>query len=288
MSRPQSQSSRPRLEASALAFVIVLLGLGAVGLGASRRWLPQLASRHGAGIDDMLSYLLLATGGMLLVGNLVLAVFVWQASRRSRVKRRQAGPKAERRVAIGLGLLMTLVAEGGVLAIGLPVWSEYFASAPPADALLVEVTGEQFAWNVRYPGPDETFGHTDPQLVNPDNPLGLDPGDPAGKDDVVGINNLYFAVDRPVRVRLRAKDVLHSFFLPHLRVKQDAVPGMVIEVWFVPTVEGTFELACTELCGLGHYSMRGFAHVVTPQELDQWLVDNAPQEETEEDEFWAG
>ncbi len=286
MAEQRHGSTGGRLEVFCVAAVFALGGLFVVAVG-SRGWLPPLASRHGAGIDNMLIYLLVATGAMLVVGNLLLGYLVWRFSNREKVSHRQAGPRAERNLAIGLGLLMTLVAEGGVLAIGLPVWSEYFASAPPADAVLVEVTGEQFAWNVRYPGPDGVLGRTDPGLIDETDPLGLDPDDPAGADDVVAINNLYFPVGRPVRVRLRSKDVIHSFFLPHLRVKQDAVPGMTIDVWFVPTVEGRYELACTELCGLGHYRMRGFAHVVTPEELERWLEEHAPEETSEEDDFWT-
>ncbi len=283
----EKASSGGRLEAHALAVLILLLGLCTVALGLSRHWLPALASRHGAGIDNMLTYLLVATGALLLIGNCVFAFLIWRSSGRAEISHRLAGPKMERRVAIGLVLLMSLVAEGGVLAIGLPAWSEYFGTEPPADAVLVEVTGEQFAWNVRYPGPDGELGRTDPQRIDELNPLGLDRDDPAARDDIVTINNLYFPVDRAVLVRLRAKDVIHSFFLPHFRVKQDSVPGMTIDVWFVPTELGRYELACTELCGLGHYRMRGFAHVVTPEEFESWLVENAPEEISEEDEFWS-
>ncbi len=275
-----------RLEVFCVAAVIALLALFVVAIG-SRGWLPALASRHGAGIDNMLTYLLVTTGAMLVIGNLILAYIVWRNSKREKISHRGSGPKVERNLAIGLGLLMTLVAEGGVVAIGLPVWVEYFATAPPADAMLVEVTGEQFAWTVRYPGPDGVLGRTDPGLIDSTHPLGLDLDDPAARDDVVAINNLYFPVGQPVRVRLRSKDVIHSFFLPHMRVKQDAVPGMTIDVWFVPTVEGSYELACTELCGLGHYRMRGFVHVVTPEEVERWLDENAPEETTEEDDFWT-
>ena len=263
---------RSRVEALLVGLLFAALAIGMVALGA-RGWLPPLASRHGAGIDRMLVYLLVATGTMFLAGHLVLGYFVWRFAGRKRISHRLASPKAERGWSIALGLLMTLVAEGGVLAIGLPAWSEYFGTAPPEDALLVEVTSEQFAWNVRYPGPDGTFGHTDPSLIDVTNPLGLDPGDPAGRDDLTAINQIHVPVGRPVRVRLRSKDVIHSFYLPHLRVKQDAVPGMTIEVWFVPTETGQFELACTELCGLGHYQMRGFFNVLQPAEFESWLAE---------------
>ena len=134
---------------------------------------------------------------------------------------------------------MAIIAEGGVLAIGIPVWSEYFDAQAPADATVIEVTAQQFMWNVRYPGVDGVFGRTDPKLVDDTaNPLGLDRSDPAGKDDVVALNDITVPFGHAVHVRLRSKDVIHSFFLPNFRVKQDAVPGMTPEVVFFPTRTG--------------------------------------------------
>ena len=103
------------------------------------------------------------------------------------------------------------------------------------------------------------------------NPLGRDRSDPAGSDDVITINEITVPVGRPVRVRLRSKDMIHSFFLPNFRVKQDTVPGMTPEVIFLPTREGEFELACAQLCGLAHYRMRGFFNVVSQPQFDEWL-----------------
>ena len=143
----------------------------------------------------------------------------------------------------------------------------------------MEVTTEQFAWNVRYPGKDGTFGRTEPRLIGWNNPLGLNKKDPAGRDDVVLLNDLRLPVNRPARIRLRSKDVIHSFFLPNLRVKQDAVPGMTIDIWFVPTEVGTFEIACTQLCGFGHYQMRGLLQVMPPDEFEKWLKEEAADQE---------
>jgi cytochrome c oxidase subunit 2 len=234
--------------------------------------MPSLASRHGAGIDAMLKYLLVTVGGLFLVGHIVLGVLIWQGSRRDRVTHRMAGRRAELGISVVLGLLMAIIAEGGVLAIGIPVWNEYFLATPPADALLVEVTGQQFLWNVRYPGPDGRFGRTDARLVDDaSNPLGLDRTDPAAGDDLLLVNQVYVPVGRTIRLRLRAKDVIHSFFLPNHRVKQDVIPGMSPEVIFVPTTTGTYEIACTELCGLGHYRMQGFFTVLPPDEFERTL-----------------
>jgi len=156
----------------------------------------------------------------------------------------------------------------------LPVFGEYFGDIPE-DAVNIVVTGQQFAWNNHYSGEDGIFGRTDVALITPTNPVGLDGNDPAAADDFVLINQLTVPVDRPVKITLRALDVIHSFFLPHHRVKQDAVPGMSIPVWFVPTREGRFEIPCTELCGLGHYRMQGFLNVVSQAEYDAWLDEQA-------------
>jgi cytochrome c oxidase subunit II len=137
--------------------------------------------------------------------------------------------------------------------------------------MVVEVTGQQFAWNVRYPGQDGLFGKTDAKLSTQENPIGLDKADPAAADDQMLLNQLYLAKDKPVRVRLRSLDVIHSFFLPNFRVKQDAVPGMTIDTWFVPKQAGDFDIACAEHCGLGHYRMRGQVHVVAQDAFESSL-----------------
>lgn len=158
--------------------------------------------------------------------------------------------------------------------MGLPVWGKYYA-APPSDVLTIEVISEQFAWNVRYAGVDGKFGRTSPQLISWNNPIGLDSKDTNSKDDIVLLNDIHLPVNRPVRIRLRSKDVIHSFYVPNFRVRQDAVPGMTIDSWFVPTQTGEFELACTELCGFGHYSMKGLVNVVPPDEFETWLQGQA-------------
>ena len=263
--------TRSKTEGVLVALMFAAVGIGAVYYGA-RKWMPDLASRHGAGIDSMLNYLLVATGAMLLVSYLVLAYFIWRGSRRAAIGARFATRKTEVVLSVALGLGMAIVAEGGVIAIGMPVWAEYFDATPPADAVQIEVTAQQFMWNVRYPGPDGKFGRTDPRRVDDTtNPLGIDRTDPAGKDDIVTLNEITVPIGRAVRIQLHSKDVIHSFFLPNFRVKQDAVPGMTPEVLFFPTKKGNFEIACAELCGLAHYRMRGFFNVVSPQEYDDWL-----------------
>lgn len=154
----------------------------------------------------------------------------------------------------------------------LRLWGQIVNTPPPADALLVEVTGQQFAWNVRYPGPDGALGRTDHRQASQENPIGIDRADPAAADDVLLLNQLYLPQGRAVTLEIRSLDVLHSLFLPNFRVKQDAVPGMTIRTWFVPRDAGQFEIACAEHCGLGHYRMRGQLHVVPAADFDQALA----------------
>jgi cytochrome c oxidase subunit 2 len=260
-----------KLEATLVSLLYAGLAIGGVTYGA-RTWLPHLASRHGAGIDSMLHYLLVTVGVLFLTGYLVLAYFIWRGVGRRVIGPRFARPRVEFALSAALGLGMAIVAEGGVIAIGMPVWREYFDATPPADATMIEVTAQQFMWNVRYPGPDGTFGRTEPRLIDDTaNPIGIDPSDPAGKDDVLTLNEIAVPFGKMVRIRLRSKDVIHSFFLPNFRVKQDAVPGMSPEVVFFPTETGTFEIACAELCGLAHYRMRGFFKVLPPREFAEWM-----------------
>jgi cytochrome c oxidase subunit II len=163
--------------------------------------------------------------------------------------------------------------------------------------MLVQVTGEQFAWNIHYAGPDGKFGRTDVKLLDlQSNPLGLDREDPAAKDDVTTLNQLYLPVNKPVVVRLRSKDVIHAFGVPEFRVKQDAIPGLTIPIWFVPNTttaemraktgkpEFQYEIACAQLCGLGHARMRGFVTVQTAEEFQTWL-DEQIKVQSAEDPF---
>ncbi|MBI4028112.1 MAG: cytochrome-c oxidase [Verrucomicrobia bacterium] len=235
---------------------------------------PPVASEHGAGIDLMINYLLAAVGGLLLVGHAILAWFVWRFSRQDRVTFRLATVRTEWKWALVPVVLMLLVAEGGVLVFGVPVWKKFYVAKAPANALTVEVTGQQFVWHFRYPGKDGLFGRTHVKFIDDDNVLGLDPTDAAGRDDLIVNGQLRLPVNRPVRLRLRSKDVLHGFFLPSQRVRQDIVPGMLIEVWFVPNQAGQFEILCTELCGLGHHMMRGLLQVMPEREFEQWLNQN--------------
>jgi cytochrome c oxidase subunit II len=171
--------------------------------------------------------------------------------------------------------------EGGVLAaevvllafFSIPVWSARVDALPAErDSTVVRVIAEQFAWNVHYPGADGVFGRTDIRLVGPDNPIGLDRRDPAAQDDITTINRMNLPIGRPVLVYLSTKDVIHSFALPEMRVKLDATPGIVQPVWFTPIETGEWDIACSQLCGLGHYRMRGVYAIQTQADFDAWLA----------------
>jgi cytochrome c oxidase subunit 2 len=233
----------------------------------TKDWLPPLKSDRIA-IDHALSVTLVVTGLVFIITNLLLAWFGF------RYQDREGARSAYWHDNPRLEWTWTLV-TAAILAVflfnSLGLWAQV-NSRPPADAMLIEVTGQQFAWNVRYPGKDGLLGKTDHLIASQDNPIGLVKDDPASKDDVLLLNQLYLPEGRPVRVQVRSMDVIHSFFLPNFRVKQDAMPGMTIEIWFVPKESGDFDLACAEHCGLGHYRMKGEVHVVPVDKFDQALA----------------
>ena len=237
-------------------------------LFASRSWLPDLVSDRIA-IDNSMWWSLVVTGVVFIITNLLLGWFAFRYQAREGVAAAYWHDNSR------LEWTWTLVTAGIMLVFtvnALSLWAQVTGPAP-AGALVVEVTGQQFAWNVRYPGPDGIFGRTDVNKVDTtaSNFIGLDRSDPNAADDLMLQNQLFLPEGRPVRIRLRSLDVIHSFFLPNFRVKQDAMPGMTSETWFVPQKAGLYELACAEHCGLGHYRMRGQVTVVPAAELEQKL-----------------
>ncbi len=253
----------------ALIFLMIIVGGIVLTLVARGRWwLPPVASVHGVEIDRLFYTTLIVTGIAFVVVHLLLAFFVWRYAARG--GERAAYWYDDRTLELTYTLVPTAILVT-LISMGTVLWSRIY-SPPPPSALVVEVRAEQFGWLARYPGPDGVYGRVKPELINTlKNPMGLDPTDPAAADDIVS-RELHLIVNRPVRVRLRSKDVIHSFFLPQFRVKQDVVPGMNIEIWFVPTQEGEYEIACAELCGVGHYIMRGKLKVESPQAFEAWLA----------------
>lgn len=235
------------------------------------RWLglPVQASAQAAGLDriTVLVHILMA---VLFVGWSLYFVYVLARFRR----RRQ--PSADYHGARGRWSTWTEIGVAVVevlllAAFSIPAWAAR-VHPPAGDALVVRVTGQQFAWTIHYPGPDGEFGRVDASLLSGDNPAGLDRRSPHGSDDVISVNQLHLPIDRPVIVQLSARDVIHSFGVPAMRVKQDAIPGMMIPVWFTPTLAGSFDIACSQLCGLGHYRMRGVITVEPPDRFATWLA----------------
>jgi cytochrome c oxidase subunit 2 len=234
--------------------------------------LPVQASTHAADIDQMISiihWLML----VLFVGWGAFFVYVLARFRRGRnPKASYAGTegKLAKFAEIGVAVIEVVL----LLFFAIPAWATR-VGPPPGQAVEVRVIGEQFAWNVQYPGADGRFGRREIKLVSTDNPIGLDRTDPNAKDDITTINQLNLPVDRPVLVHLSTKDVIHSFGLYEMRVKHDAVPGLEFPVWFVPNRIGEYEIVCSQLCGLGHYRMRGFVSVKSENDFRNWLAEEA-------------
>lgn len=237
--------------------------------------LPINISTHGPAIDRLI-YVVHGLMAALFIGwfiYLVLALFRFRARPGHRAVYKLNHFKAPTYAEVAVALSEALLLVG----FSFPVMNSVRNVFPdPAKALEVRVAAEQFAWNVHYPGGDGIFGKTDIRLLSGTNPVGLDLNDPAARDDIVTINQLHIPVHRPVIVQLSSKDVIHSFAIPVMRVKQDAIPGEVIPLWFEARKTGQFEIACAQLCGLGHYRMRGFFTVETEEQFKSWLTSMKP------------
>lgn len=234
--------------------------------------MPIQASAHAAEIDQMtvLVHWLMA---VLFVGWGLFFVFVIFRFRQG-ANPRASYMGAKGKISKGLEVAVAVIEVVLLVFYAIPAWAKRVTRLPSeSEAVVVRVVGEQFAWNIHYPGPDGRFGRTDIRKVTADNPLGLDRTDPNAKDDITTINQLVLPENRPVIVQLSSKDVIHSFGLIEMRVKQDAIPGMTMPVWFVPTRRGDYEIACSQLCGLGHFRMRGFITVQSDAEFRKWLDD---------------
>jgi cytochrome c oxidase subunit 2 len=166
----------------------------------------------------------------------------------------------------------TIVLFLGLGILGRRAWAEVRFTPPSASAIQVEVTENQFVFNFRYPGPDGKFGRLDPKLISAStgNPLGLDPTDPAGKDDIV-VPTVTVPVNREVDLQIKSQDVIHNFFVRELRLQQDAVPGLVVPIHFTAERIGQYEVVCTQLCGLGHSRMHTYLNVVSDADYENFL-----------------
>ena len=165
---------------------------------------------------------------------------------------------------------VTTVAVILLLAPGLAVWGQYITV--PSDASEVEAIGAQWSWSFRLPGEDGKLGATDVRFIDSTNPLGVNPADPRGHDDLIVTNGeLHLPVGKPVKLLLRSVDVLHDFYVPQIRAKMDLVPGIVTYLWFTPTKTGEYEILCAAFCGLGHPQMRGKLIVESETDYKTWL-----------------
>lgn len=242
------------------------------------QYMPPDYSAHGAELDQLnavVHWLMLI---LFVIWGLLFAYMLW----RFRASRQ---PKA---LYHGTHSHLSTYAEAGVAVVevillvgfSIPLWYRWTQRpAPDKNPLEVRVVAEQFAWNIHYPGPDKVFGKMNVKLVDSSNPLGLDPNDPTAKDDIVSLNQLHMEVNRPIIVRITSKDVIHSFGLTYMRVKQDAVPGMEVPVHFTPVKTSgkePWEISCAQLCGLGHYRMRGQYEVHTKADFEKWMASQAP------------
>ena len=268
---------------------------------------PPGASAHAAGIDRMVDWVHILML-ILFIGWGAYFVYVvarFRSSKNPKANYSGAKGKASKYAEIGVALAEVILLVG----FSIPLWADRVDEFPDeGEAVIVRVVAQQFAWNIWYPGADGVFGNADPELVDEEtNPIGLDRSDEAARDDITTINQLHLPKGKPAIIHISSKDVIHSFNLPNMRIKQDAVPGLSIPVWFVPTKttaemreelrsrerykdtadEFVYEIACAQLCGNSHYSMRGFLTVHTPDEYQAWLDEEASYlSGGEEEDFW--
>jgi cytochrome c oxidase subunit II len=261
--------------AVALAFAVFLVLMTVVTVyifWAKIWWFPPAITDLGHEIDAQYARTFLITGIVFVAAQFGLALAIY--------KFRDHGQRASyfegNNTMEIIWTLATIVLFVGLGLYARNAWAQvHFIGASPG-ALQIEVTGQQFVWNFRYAGPDGKFGREKPELVSAStgNPVGLDPTDPSSKDDIVS-PVIAVPANREVELIIRSQDVTHSFYVRELRLKQDAVPGMEIHMHFTATVPGDYEIACAELCGLGHYRMHSMLTVMNEPDFEKWEKDQA-------------
>ncbi len=229
-------------------------------------WLTPLASNWGS-IDTAFGVTMWVCGLFFVALNVFLAYSIFRYRHREG-HRAHYDPESvtlERRLTV-----WTAVGIAALLAPGLIAWDKFVTV--PKDALVVEAVGQQWQWSFRFPGKDGVLGTASARQINADNPFGLNSNDPFGRDDIlVEGNEVHLPLGRPIKIVLRSKDVLHDYFVPQIRARMDMVPGMVTYFWFTPTRTGKFDILCAELCGVGHYTMRGVMVVEKEPAFRAWL-----------------
>lgn len=252
----------------ALAVVIFLLVLGSIIFHfASPWWFTDIAADWGS-IDFTINVTFWVTGFVFIACNLFLAYCVYKF-------RQKDGHKAvyepeNHKLEVGLSVI-TALGVVAMLAPGLFVWASIVTV--PEDATEYEVMGQQWQWAFRYPGADGQLGYAETTLVTEGNPFGINTEDPRGQDDIVVLGpDMHLPVGKPVKALLRSNDVLHNYTVPQFRVKMDMVPGMVSYLWFNPNKVGSYDILCEELCGIGHFVMRGSIVIEEQADYDTWLA----------------
>jgi len=228
-------------------------------------WMPSDGSLHGPALDHLMRWNLFALCVCFFAAHAwLIAAIMW---------RRKSRPSTVPRALPWIMLTALCVMYLWMAVTAQHLWAENRFAGPAPEAMQVEVVGEQFQWYFRYPGEDAAFGVARPELVNAaeGNPLGLDARDTRGKDDEVS-SVLVLPVGREVDLRLRSLDVIHGFFIPGMRLKENAVPGLVLHVHFTPSVIGTYPILCSQVCGSGHARMQAMLSVVSQAEFQAWLA----------------
>jgi cytochrome c oxidase subunit 2 len=245
--------------------------------------LPIAASTFASRIDNSLKLLHWVMGLIFVLWG-VFFVYCLVRFRRGKNPQADYGVVKKGAVASFLPDAFVLIFELWLIfAIGFPAWSMIKDDFPlKENSTVVELVAEQFAWNFQYAGADGIFGKRDPKQINSGNTLGIDTSDPASKDDIISINELHVPLGKPTILYMTSKDVIHSFFVPEFRVKQDVVPGMRIPLWFDATKTGRYEIGCAQLCGLGHYRMRAEVVVHTPEEFEAWKTQQITESQNDE------
>jgi cytochrome c oxidase subunit 2 len=250
-----------------IVIALIVIAVGSVAFHMLNPWWLTPIASNWKYIDTTIAITFWITGFVFTAVVLFMAycVFRFRHKDGSQAAYRPENNKLEWGLAIVTG-----VGVVAMLTPGLFVWSQ-FVTAPP-NSSEIEVVGEQWSWAFRLPGKNGRLGASDNKYVSPDNPLGINPDDPNGKDNVVIVgDDLHLPVGKPVRVWLRSVDVVHDFYVPEFRAKMDLMPGMVTRFWFTPTRTGTFEILCAGFCGVGHPQMRGNVVIDTENDYRTWL-----------------
>ena len=250
-----------------VAIVMVLVVAGSVLFHVLSPWRETPIASNWGFIDDTvgLTFIVTTFGFVAVIMFLAYCLFRFRHQ-----EGRRAAYEPENQKLEGWLAAVTTVAVILLLAPGLAVWGQYITV--PSDASEVEAIGAQWSWSFRLPGEDGKLGATDVRFIDSTNPLGVNPADPRGRDDLIVTNGeLHLPVGKPVKLLLRSVDVLHDFYVPQIRAKMDLVPGIVTYLWFTPTKTGEYEILCAAFCGLGHPQMRGKLIVESEADYKTWL-----------------